>query len=149
EKGGKVAPVANAMVVAVLRTLPRRSARPGSIVTRYAVFARKPFRGRTVIRFRCQPTLGDPSRGEIRNSASRFVPTPDGRSLTTSSNLNSTLLTSALVAPESGEIDTISGGVCRSGPPGGAPADAQARLNAATALTARAVRRRTRTSPSP
>ena len=55
--------------------------------------------------------------------------TPDGRSLTTSLNRKSTSLGCAFVAPESGTIMTISGGAWSSGPPGGAPADAQPPTN--------------------
>src|SRR4051794_30574901 len=64
--GGKVGPVEKAIVRVSFRALPRRSTNPGSIVTRYAVFGRKPFLGRTSTRVRCQDTTGSPVRGEMR-----------------------------------------------------------------------------------
>jgi hypothetical protein len=65
---GNVGPVENSTVSPVFRTLPRRSARPGSIVIRYAVLGRKPLFGLTEMRLRCQDTFTSPLRGEMRNS---------------------------------------------------------------------------------
>ena len=55
--------------------LLRRSVRPGSSVIVYAVFARKPRRGRTSMRLRCQLTRGAPSAARRgRSSSSSCAP---------------------------------------------------------------------------
>src|SRR5688500_14524112 len=120
-----VAPVEKIVTAPVLRTLPRRSLKPGRIVIVYAVFGLHPPRGRIDTSRQLQSTRGSPSRGEIRN-----IPLSDcapvGLSLTVSSKRKTTSRGVTPVRPLSGAMFTISGASVSTGPPGGTPGDAHA-----------------------
>src|SRR5450756_1216712 len=109
------APVLKANVRARVITLPRRSLTPGTMVRAYAVFGRKPLRGRTLTAVRCQSTFASPSDGESSMTAPRSLPVR-GRSLTTLLNVTVTFLLRTLVAPESGVTLRMIGAVWSSGP---------------------------------
>ena len=136
-----VGPVENTNVRPSESTFPSRSESPGSMVTEYVVFGRKPPGGLTEICVRRHDTPGLPWLGEIRKSEARSA-APCGRSPTTSSNWKVTPPARTLTALVSGRTRRIFGPSKSSGPPGGVPGDAQ--LHAATAKSS-IVRRRTTT----
>ena len=135
------------------RTLPRRSARPGSSVTRYVVLARKPLRGSISIPVRRHRTRSRPSPGETitmpPSPASAAFPPPEapapGCSLTTSSKRNSTDDARTFTAPDSGLTRTTAGAALSGGPPGGVPGEAQPAATSAADTRANA-RTRARTN---
>src|SRR5450759_120018 len=133
---GTVGPVEKNVDAPVLRTFPRRSARPLIMITVYGVLARQPCVGLTPIASRCQDASGTPSRGEIRKRSPRVV-TEGGRSDTTSSKRHEISFGLTPTLPESGMIATIWGAATSTGPPGGMPGEAHADASSATGIRRR------------
>src|ERR1019366_8365641 len=118
-------PVENTVCNGFLVALPLKSWRPDKIVTVYAMSGRQPLRFRMVIDVRCQSTLNGPSDGETITACSS-PPPARGRSFTTSSKRKvTTCLGPTRSDPESGVTVSNTGGDLSSGPPGGAPCEAQ------------------------
>src|SRR6202049_3558892 len=133
---GIVVPVEKKVDAPVLRTFPRRPARPLIMITVYGVLARHPCVGLTPIAPRCHDASGTPSRGEIKKRSLSVV-TEGGRSATVSSKRKTTSFGLTPTAPESGMIATSWGGVTSIGPPGGMPGEAHPDPSSATAISRR------------